>query len=122
MLEILQTKNYENYLGRIKQLGLSEVYPNVVEADDSGRVTGYGIYHLEGDRVMIDEVSPQQDLCLFDGITRSILFLSMMKGIEKAEFSESIRQTAKKMGFVKDDENLLSSVTEFMSKCKSCGK
>lgn len=125
MLEILQTKNKENYRSKITELGLDFDTTFVVDATDEGSSIGFGIYHFGIDEdynptVEIDFVQDNSDVMLFDGIIRSILFLAMMKGIDKARFNISQTDTLSKLGFVQNNYNCLDSITKFMSKCKSC--
>ncbi len=125
MLEILQTKNKENYINKITELGLDFDTSYVVDATDEGSSLGYGIYHFGIDDeynpiVEIDFVSDNSDIMLFDGIIRSVLFLSMMKGIDKAKFNITQTDKLMKLGFVQNNYNYLNSITKFMSKCKSC--
>lgn len=122
MLQILQTKNFNNYIEKLEKMGILDKFPNVVEATDKGEIIGLGIYHFEEKMVVVDEISAENDLYLYDGIVRAILFLAMMKGIDIAKFNLTDMTQVKKLKFVKDDENILSPVTSFMSKCKSCGK
>ncbi len=122
MLEILQTKNFEKYIPQLEKMGIIENFPNVVEATDKDEILGIGIYHFDSDGVVLDEISANGDLYLYDGIVRAILFLAMMKGIDVAKFNLSDMTNATKLGFVKNGEKILSPVTSFMSKCKSCGK
>lgn len=122
MLEILQTKNFENYIPRLEKMGIMDSFPNVVEATDKDKVIGLGIYHFENDSVIIDEIEANDDLYLYDGIVRAVLFLAMMKGIDIAKFNLSDMTNAVKLGFVNNAENVLNPITAFMSKCKSCGK
>ena len=125
MLEILQTKNKENYKDKITELGLDFDTTFVVDANDKGSSIGFGIYHFGIDEeyaptVEVDFVQDNSDIMLFDGIIRSILFLAMMKGIDKARFNISQTDTLLKLGFVQNNYNCLDSITKFMSKCKSC--
>lgn len=125
MLEILQTKNKENYRNKIAELRLDFDTSYVVDATDEGDSLGYGIYHFGIDDeynpiVEIDYVFDNSDILLFDGIIRSILFLSMMKGIDKAKFNLSDIDKLLKLGFVQNNYNCLDSITKFLSKCKSC--
>ena len=53
MLQILQTKNIENYSEIIKRLGLEKKNANVVEAVDKDEIFGTGIYLIEKDKVVI---------------------------------------------------------------------
>ena len=125
MLEILQTKNKENYRDKITELGLDFDTSFVVDATDEGSSLGFGIYHFGIDdeynpQVEVDFVSYNSDIMLFDGIIRSILFLAMMKGIDKARFNISEADKLIKLGFVQNNYNSLDSIAKFMSKCKSC--
>lgn len=122
MLQILQTKHIENYAEKLCEMNLLQLFPNVVEAEDNGNVIGYGIYHFENSTVVLDEVNSEGDLYLYDGIVRAVLFLAVMKGYDVAEFRFSDKENARKLGFIKNDDNVLSGLNEFMSKCKSCGK
>ena len=125
MLEILQTKNKENYRKKITELGLDFDKTFVVDAADGGSSIGYGIYHFGLDEeynptVEVDFVQDNSDILLFDGIIRSILFLAMMKGIDKARFNLFQSDSLLKLGFVQNNYKCLDSITKFMSKCKSC--
>ncbi len=122
MLQILQTKHIENYSQMIEEMRLSDLFPNVVEATDKEEVIGIGVYHFDNDIVVLDKVDSNGDLYLYDGIVRAVLFLAMMKGIDTARFDLTDLKNAKKLGFVQNNDNILSDLNGFMSKCKSCGK
>ena len=124
MLQILQTRNMENYADKIAGLELAEKYPNVVEAIDNDKITGIGIYHMnfEENRIVIDYAEYGNDLVLLDGIIRSILYLAMLRNIDSARFDLPQIDDVRKLGFVQNCGNLLEPVSDFMSKCKSCGK
>ena len=122
MLQILQTKNIENYWEMLEEMGLADLFPNVVEATDKGEVIGLGVYHFDNDVVVLDKVDSNGDLYLYDGIVRAVLFLAMMKGIDTARFDMQDLENAKKLGFVQNNDNILNDLNGFMSKCKSCGK
>ena len=122
MLQILQTKNIENYSEIIKRLGLENKNANVVEAVDKDEIFGTGIYLIEKDKVVIYFIDSKGDLYLYDGIVRSILFLAVLKDIDKAEFEIEDKTDLIKLGFVQKNSNCLNDLKEFMSKCKSCGK
>lgn len=125
MLEILQARNKENYINKISELKLDFNNSFVVEATDKGKTSGYGIYHFGIDEdynpiVEIDYVFDNSDILLLDGIIRSVLFLAMMKGIDKAKFNLTQNSELLKLGFVQNNYNYLNSIDKFMSKCKSC--
>lgn len=125
MLEILQAENKENYRNKISELKLDFNNSFVVEASDEGKTFGYGIYHFGIDEeytplVEIDYVSDNSDILLLDGIIRSVLFLAMMRRIDKAKFNLTQTCELLKLGFVQNNYNYLNSIAKFMSKCKSC--
>ena len=121
MLQILQTKNFERYTDEIKSRGILDKFPNVVEAVDGEKILGTGMYHFENNELVLDKIEAEDDLYLYDGIVRAILFLAMMKGIDTARFELQNLEFAKKLGFVKND-NTLEPISEFMSACKNCKK
>ncbi len=122
MLQILQTRNIEAYAEKIASLGLEDSMPSVVEATDDNKVIGVGIYHMDFDEgaVAIDYCEWGEDIMLLDGIIRSILFLIMLRGIDKAVFDESLRDNVIKLGFVKGDSLKLESISEILDGCKHC--
>lgn len=125
MLEILQARNKEKYKDRISELNLDFDLSFVVEATDEGSSLGFGIYHFGIDEdynpvVEIDYVFYNSDILLLDGIVRSILFLAMMKQIDKAKFNLVQTDDLLKLDFVQNNYNYLDSIEKFMSKCKSC--
>ncbi|MCC8192619.1 MAG: hypothetical protein LIO41_06260 [Ruminococcus sp.] len=122
MLEIKVAEDREKYFEELSKFGLDEDLTLVVESYDKGEVNGYGFYHLEGDSVSIDYIESYQDLILFDGIVRSILFKAMLSGIDKAAFSDVQLGKFQMLGFVQNNYKTLDSIGDFLSKCKSCGK
>lgn len=122
MLQILQTRNIEAYNEIIAKLGLEDSMPSVVEATDNDTVIGIGVYHMdfEAGAVVIDYCEWGEDIMLLDGIIRSILFLVMLRGIDKAMFNESLKDNAIKLGFVKDDSLTLESISSVLDGCKHC--
>lgn len=122
MLQILQSNNTENYKEQFDRLDAFDVDLKLVEAVDGDDILGSGIYHFEDGKLVVDHVDSKGDLCLFDGIVRSVLFLAMLKGIDIAELRLEDMEYAVKLGFVQNNDNFIQSITNFMSKCKSCGK
>lgn len=122
MLEILQTKNINNYKNIIDELNLDINLVHVVEATDKDIVNGIGIYHFYENQVVIDFIDAESDLYLYDGMVRAILFLAMLKGIDSSIFQEDCIDTCIKLGFIKSGQNELKSISKFLHKCKSCEK
>ncbi len=122
MLEIKNTFDVEKYQEEIERLKLDPNFTLVVESFDKERVNGYGFYHIENDRIVIDYIDDSGDILLFDGIARSILFKALLSGINKAEFSDLQIDKFLRLGFVQSNYKLIDSIDDFLSKCKSCGK
>ncbi|MFA5658904.1 MAG: hypothetical protein WC900_06430 [Oscillospiraceae bacterium] len=122
MLEIKQTRNISNYEKILDKLGIRNQAASVVEAYDKNEITGFGIYRFENGKVIIEHAESGDDLYLFDGIIRSMLFIAMTSGIEEAVFNLSCNELLLRLGFVKDNEKCIYSISDFMNNCKNCGK
>ena len=119
MLQILKREDKSPYLAQIADLGLSDSEISVSEAVDGDLVLGYALYKISPEAIEIFKISPQNDLLLFDGIARSILFLAVLKGVERAKFKLNDLTEAKKLGFVNDD-GVLEDISSVFSGCKGC--
>lgn len=122
MLEIKNTFDTNKYLNEFERLNIDPDFTLVVESFDKEKVNGYGFYHLENDAVVIDYINDGDDILLFDGIARSILFKALLSGITKAGFSDVQIDKFIKLGFVQNNYKTMDSIEDFLSKCKSCGK
>lgn len=123
MLQILQTRHIENYSDIINKLGIESDTVSVAEATEQDKVTGFVVYYIDFDKMaVVIRYAKYDDLMLADGIYRSILFLAMMKGIEKAEFAlddEKLSADVKKLRLA--DENMkIESISEMLDGCKNC--
>lgn len=125
MLQIVKQENKSpKYIEKIKSLGMEPNDVSVSESIDSGVVTGYALYSILGDCVKIYYIEAksktgENDLLLFDGIARSVLFLAVLKGVEKAEFSSCIAADAKMLG-LSDENGTLKPISAVFNKCKGC--
>ena len=122
MLTIIQARDFKPYSELVDKLFNGQELPCIAEAIDNEKVLGFIIYHFEDEKVIIDYVDADKDLYLYDGLVRSVLFLAMNNEIEVAEFRVEDKTDLKKLGFVKDSDNLLTSIDSFMSNCKNCKK
>lgn len=122
MLTIIQARDFKPYSELVDKLFNEQELPCIAEAIDNEKVLGFIIYHFEDEKVIIDYVDADKDLYLYDGLVRSVLFLAMNNEIEVAEFRVEDKTDLKKLGFVKDSDNLLTSIDSFMSNCKNCKK
>lgn len=122
MLEIIQAKDYKPYFKLFDELNISDEIVSVVEAMDNNIVTGFGIYHFTDKEVVLDYIKSDNDLNLYDGIVRSILYLAMINKINSAKFNFQDKANLVKLGFVEENVNILTSIECFMNNCKSCKK
>lgn len=122
MLEIKNAIEVNKYRDEIERLKLDPDFTMVVESFDKENVNGYGFYHLENDKVIIDYINDGDDILLFDGIVRSILFKALLSGINKAGFSDIQIDKFLRLGFVQNNYKSIDTIEDFLSKCKSCGK
>ena len=117
MLEIHQredTKGYEDLINGIE-------FPIIIEAVTGDNVDGFCIYSVADGEVFIHELSYNNDIYLCDGIIRTALFKVSFLGINKARFSEKIKDAAKKLHLC-DEDGVLSSIESVMSGCGGCKK
>lgn len=121
MLEIIQAKDTEKYNDIFRTLGIEDINPSVFEAMTGGEVSGYGIYHYEKDTVVIYEIYTD-DLYLYDGIVRSILFKALTKDIKKARFEVKENERLIKLHFITSDNQIIDNIDYFMNNCKNCKK
>ena len=118
MLEILQTKNKAHYARMILKYGNFDDI-SVVEANEDGASSGYGVYKLDADCLTIYEVCCE-DLKLYDGIVRAVLFLAALSGVEKAVFEMPDIEKAVKLGFITAENRILEPVDKVLNGCENC--
>ena len=124
MLQILQTRHLENYADLIDKLGLADEAVSVVEATEGDEIIGIGVYHMDfmTSQVVIDHAQ-YGDLMLGDGIYRSILFLAMLRSIDKARLDmkdEKLIGDCVKLGFVTAGSSAIESISSILDGCKDC--
>lgn len=120
MLEILKQDNKESYKDIIAELNIPLSAAQVSEAMDNGNVTGYGIYEFSENSILIHKIAPENDLLLFDGIARSVMFLAVLKGIERAEFGESLIKNARLLKYINMDSTVLEPISSIFNGCEHC--
>lgn len=120
MLQILKQENKQGYLAKLAELGLAPENVSISEAIDGENVTGFGIYELTSDSIVIHGIEPENDLVLFDGIARSVMFLAVLKGIEKAEYRGNTRKNAALLKFITDEKPYLEPISSIFNGCEGC--
>lgn len=120
MLQILKQDAKDNYLCEIKSLGLSAEAAHVSEAVDGANVIGWAIYELGDDVLIIHKITPTEDLVLFDGIIRSVLFLAQQKGVNKAVVCGNAIEAAQRLKLLSDGKNTIEPISDVFGGCKHC--
>lgn len=120
MLEIVQAKDYKKYSELFEKLKIEDEIISVVEAMDNKNVIGCGIYHFDDKSVIIDYIDSGDDLQLYDGIVRSILFLAMNNGINSAVFNIDDYSSLIKLKFINGKDKFINNINNFMNNCKKC--
>ena len=122
MLEIVQAKDFTPYYPLLKKLNIDDDIISIAEALDKGKVIGYGIYHYDKDCVLINYIESNDDLYLYDGIVRSILFLAQNNGINKAIFKLEDTSVVERLKFVDSGDKCINNIDKILSNCKNCNK
>lgn len=120
MLQIIKKEDKQKYADIAVSLGISIDTVHVSEAMDGDDVIGFSLYTLEADRIRIHIIQPCNDLVLYDGIVRSVLFLAVMKGIEKACFDEQSIETARRLKLIDDNSCELEPISQIFNGCADC--
>lgn len=123
MLEIQEkfsTEGYESVADASKGSML-----HITEAFDKGNVIGFIAYSYEGDRTIVYDYSDGGDLFLCDGLVRSVMFKSCLKGINTVTFTlsdTSKYKNLRKLRFISADSDTAENIDNFMNGCKNCKK
>ncbi len=120
MLEIQERFRPEGYEKLGAKAGSSKLH--IPETLDGDRVTGYIAYSYGSDKTTVYGFDDGGDILLCDGLVRSVMFKSVLKGIEHMLFEiDGGFDNLKKLRFLKDDSRMCSDLSGFMDSCKSCG-
>ncbi len=121
MLEIREKNSSEGYEELAGLAGENKLH--IAESYEKDRVSGYIAYAYGKDKTMIFNYSSGGDLDLCDGLVRSVLFKSILKGIDKAVFMLTDKQKYEnliRLRFITADDNTMHNLNEFMNGCKNC--
>lgn len=120
MLEIQEKFDTAGYEQVIAAAGGSV---HITEALDGGRPVGFIAYAYETDRTVVYAYDDGGDLMLCDGLVRSVMFKSVLKGIENMAFeiSEGFENLIK-LRFLTAGSKVCADLNSFMNGCESCKK
>lgn len=121
MLEIQEKFSSEGYEALISFAEGVELH--ITEALEKGEVTGFIAYAYENDRTVVYDYDDGGDLMLCDGLVRSVIFKSCLKGIETAEFRLMDKErydNLRKLRFIPENSNIAENIDSFMNGCQNC--
>lgn len=121
MLEIQEkfgTDGYEELVRRSAGYDL-----HITEAIDGGQAVGFIAYAYKLDKTVIFDYDDGGELMLCDGLVRSVIFKSCLKGIETAVFDlpeEKKYDNLHKLRFLEQESRTAENIDRFMNGCKNC--
>lgn len=121
MLEIQEkfgTDGYEDLVRRSAGYDL-----HITEAIDCGQAVGFIAYAYKPDKTVIFDYDDGGELMLCDGLVRSVLFKSCLKGIETAVFDlpeDNKYDNLWKLRFLEQESRIVENIDRFMNGCQNC--
>ncbi|MBO7396019.1 MAG: hypothetical protein J6U16_07890 [Ruminococcus sp.] len=123
MLEIQERFDTAGYEHIIAAAGINNVH--ITEALVGGNAVGYIAYAYEAERTVVYDYSDGGDLMLCDGLVRSVMLKSAMKGIETMAFEFTDKNklaSLVKLHFLAEGSNVCENVDSFLNACEHCKK
>jgi hypothetical protein len=123
MLEIQERFDTAGYEHIIAAAGINNVH--ITEALDGSTAIGFIAYAYEAERTVVYDFDDDGDLMLCDGLVRSVMLKSAMKGIETMTFE--LPDTGKlaslvKLHFLAEGSNVCKNIDGFLNACEHCKK
>ncbi len=121
MLEIQERFDTAGYEHIITAAG--DNIPHITEAMDGGKAIGFIAYAYEADKTIVYDYDDGGDLMLCDGLVRSVMFKSVLKGIETMEFSLPEKEkftNLVRLKFLAEGEVICEDLNSFMNGCQNC--
>lgn len=121
MLEIREKFDTAGYESVRALAGTDNLH--ITEALERNQAVGFIAYAYEAERTVVYDYDDKGDLMLCDGLIRSVMFKSVLKGIETMifEFPDNNKfKNLKKLHFLSGDGNICGNLSSFMNACGSC--
>ncbi len=121
MLEIQEKFDTTGYESVIAAAGANNVH--ITEAVNGDERLGYIAYAYEAERTVVYGYDDGGDLMLCDGLVRSVMFKSVLKGIETMVFEipdKSRYESLRKLRFLGVGTNVCGDLNSFMNGCENC--
>lgn len=121
MLEIQEKFDTEGYEDIVRRSAGCDLH--ITEAIEAGRAVGFIAYAYKSDATVIFDYDDGGELMLCDGLVRSVLFKSCLKGIEKAVFDlpdEKKYANIRRLRFLEEGGRTAENIDSFMNGCQNC--
>lgn len=121
MLEIQERFDTEGYEAVTEIAAGADIH--ITEALDHGQVTGFIAYSYGRAKTTVYAYEDGGDLMLCDGLVRSVMFKSVLKGIEKMEFDlkdNADYDNLRRLRFLTGDSRICGDLSSFMNGCEHC--
>ncbi len=121
MLEILENFSPDGYENIISSAHGKDVH--ITEALDGSEKLGYIAYSYEKEKTVVYGLDDGGDIMLCDGLVRSVMFKSCMKGIGSVVFElpdESCYRNLIRLKFISGDSRVSENIDRFMNGCENC--
>lgn len=121
MLEIQEKFDTAGYEEIIERAGVNNIH--ITEALDCGKTVGFIAYAYEAERTIVYDYDDGGDLMMCDGLVRSVMLKSVLKGIETMVFEMMEKDkftNLVKLNFLTDGSNICKELDRFMNACEKC--
>lgn len=121
MLEIQEkfsTEGYEAVADAAKGKQL-----HITEALDNGTVIGFIAYSYDDDVTVVYDYDDGGELLLCDGLVRSVMFKSCLKGIQVMTFrlpAADKYKSLRRLKFIPEGSDTAENLDGFMNGCENC--
>ena len=121
MLEIQEKFSTEGYEAVAEAAKGKKLH--ITEALDNGGAIGFIAYSYDEDVTVVYDYDDGGDLLLCDGLVRSVMFKSCLKGIEKMLFKLPDADkyvSLYRLKFIPEGGNTAENLDGFMNGCENC--
>ena len=121
MLEIQEKLSSDGYQELRKAAGSAELH--ITEALDRDDVIGFIAYSYGADKTVVYDYDDGGDMMLCDGLVRSVMLKSTLKGIKHMLFElpdDGKYENLRKLRFISGDSRQCPDVESFMNGCQHC--
>lgn len=121
MLEIQEKFDFAGYESVVAAAGVNNVH--ITEALDADSPIGFIAYAYEAERTIVYDYDDGGDLLLCDGLVRSVMFKSVLKGIETMVFQlpdKTRYESLVKLRFLESGSDTCENLDGFMNACEHC--